>query len=146
MPDPRVVAAFWPMPTSPPIRPLRCIGTWSGSTAVIAETSACTPSCVIAQPRTTTPIDGAAAITQSPIAAATTPPSIHGRRMPNRERVRSDSRPKNGLATMPNTAPTAATRLSDVLAPCGSSSRTRSASVIAAGVRIAVHAQRLATT
>src|SRR5690606_25526489 len=133
-------------PTSPPMRPRWCGGTWSGSTAVIAASSAWMPSCVTAHPTTSTGIDGATATRQSPTAPAAVPPSIHGLRMPNRERVRSDSRPNSGFPMIPNTAPTAATRDSDPLAPSGSISRTRSASVIAAGVRIADQAHRLAST
>jgi hypothetical protein len=37
------------------------------------------------------------------------PPTIHGRRMPSRDAVRSLIRPKNGLATMASRAPAEAT-------------------------------------
>ena len=47
----------------------------------------------------------AAASTASPAAPASAPPSVHGWRRPNREVVRSESRPASGLATTDTAAP-----------------------------------------
>ena len=52
---------------------------------------------------------GASAITRIPDEPASRPITIHGRRMPHREEVRSLILPKNGFATIDNSPPMLAT-------------------------------------
>jgi hypothetical protein len=60
-------------------------------------------------PSSTTATLGASAITEIPSEPPRSPSSIHGRRMPKVEVVRSLIRPKNGLAKIARRAPTPAT-------------------------------------
>ena len=52
---------------------------------------------------------GANATMRMPNVPPTSPMTIHGRRMPNDDEVRSLMRPKNGLPTMDSEAPTPVT-------------------------------------
>ena len=52
---------------------------------------------------------GASATVRVPTAPPARPTSIHGRRIPSRDVVRSLSRPKNGLLTIANSDPTPVT-------------------------------------
>ena len=52
---------------------------------------------------------GATATTRTPREPPTRPMTIHGRRMPSRDEVRSLILPKNGLANMASRAPTPVT-------------------------------------
>src|SRR5690348_10447015 len=60
-------------------------------------------------PTRTTAMLGARAITRIPDEPASRPMTIHGRRLPHRQDVRSLILPKNGLATIDNSPPTPAT-------------------------------------
>src|ERR687884_2311309 len=57
----------------------------------------------------TTRMLGATAIARIPDEPASRPITIHGRRLPQRQEVRSLILPKNGLATIDNSPPTPAT-------------------------------------
>src|ERR671932_2338693 len=61
------------------------------------------------QPMRTTRTLGARAITKIPPEPASRPRTIHGRRLPHRQEVRSLILPKNGFATIDNSPPTPAT-------------------------------------
>ena len=84
-------------------------GTWSGSTATWAASSALKKTCATHQPSSTTATFGASATTRIPAVPPTRPPTIHGRRLPNRDVVRSLSPPQIGLATIATSAPTPVT-------------------------------------
>src|SRR3954454_5960032 len=60
-------------------------------------------------PTRTTAMLGATAMTAMPEEPASRPITIHGRRLPHRQEVRSLILPKNGFATIDNSPPTPAT-------------------------------------
>ncbi len=93
------------MPRTPETRPRWSTGTWSGSTATIAASSALKKTWAIHQPTRTTATFGASATTRIPSEPPTRPITIQGRRIPSDEEVRSLSLPKNGLANMASSAP-----------------------------------------
>ena len=97
------------MPSTPDTSPRCAIGTWSGSTAIWAASSALKNSWAMHHPRRTTATFGANATMRMPSEPPTRPMTIHGRRMPSRDDVRSLSLPKKGLPTMATTAPIPAT-------------------------------------
>ena len=102
----------------------------------LAASSALKNSWAMHQPTRTTAMLGASATTRTPREPPTRPMTIHGRRMPNRDEVRSLSLPKNGLATIDSRAPTPAT--SDrLLGACSipTSELTFSARVTSRGAR-----------
>lgn len=61
------------------------------------------------QPTSTTAMLGANATTRTPSEPPSRPTTIHGRRMPHLDEVRSLSLPKNGLANIASRAATPAT-------------------------------------
>ena len=85
-------------------------GTWSGSTAIKAASRALNNSCAMHHPTSTTATLGASATTRIPTDPPASPITIHGRRIPNLDVVRSLSRPNNGLPTIATSDPTAAMR------------------------------------
>ena len=85
------------------------VGTWSGSTATSAASSALKATCAMHQPIRTTATVGATATTRTPAVPPARPMIIHGRRLPSRDEVRSLILPKNGLANSASSAPTPAT-------------------------------------
>src|SRR5689334_9877784 len=97
-------------PRTPETRPCWTDGTWSGSTATMAASSALKHSWAVHHPARTTGTLGASATTRTPRQPPTRPVTIHGRRMPSRDVVRSLILPKNGLPTRASRAPTPATR------------------------------------
>src|ERR671933_1247788 len=87
-------------------------------------------------PMRTTRTLGARAITKIPPEPASRPRTIHGRRLPHRQDVRSLILPKNGFATIDNSPPTPATRDRLFGAACGPTSEfTFSANVTRRGAR-----------
>src|SRR5918911_864370 len=96
-------------PRIPEIRPRCPIGTWSGSTATMAASSALKSSWAMHQPTRRIVMSGARATMRMPREPPTRPMTIHGRRMPKRDDVRSLSLPKIGFANMANSAPVPAT-------------------------------------
>ena len=62
------------------------------------------------QPMSSTVTLGASATTSTPNEPPSSPTTIHGRRMPHRDEVRSLSLPKNGLAKIASRAETPATK------------------------------------
>jgi hypothetical protein len=97
-------------PRTPETRPRCTDGTWSGSTATIVASSALKDNWAIHHPARTTGMLGASATMRIPREPPTRPVTIHGRRMPSRDVVRSLILPKNGLPTMASRAPIPATR------------------------------------
>ena len=98
-----------PTPRIPEIRPRWPIGTWSGSTATTAASSALKSSWAMHQPTRRIVMLGASATMRMPREPPTRPMTIHGRRMPNGDDVRSLILPKIGLPNMANSAPVPAT-------------------------------------
>ena len=98
------------MPRTPATRPRCATGTWSGSTATRAASSALKNTCAMHQPTRTTAMLGASATTRMP-SEPPTQADHHPRVVacPAGEVVRSLSLPKNGLANMASSAPTPAT-------------------------------------
>ena len=96
-------------PRTPATRPRWATGTWSGSTAMRAASSALKNTWAMHQPIRTTGMLGASATTRMPTEPPSRPMTIQGRRMPSREVVRSLILPKNGLANMARNAPVPAT-------------------------------------
>jgi hypothetical protein len=84
-------------------------GTWSGSTATMAASSALKNNWAMHHPARTTGMFGANATMTMPREPPTRPVTIHGRRMPSRDAVRSLILPKNGLPTSATRAPIPAT-------------------------------------
>ena len=82
------------------------VGTRSGSTATTAARSALNISWVRHQPSRTTGMLVAKATVRMPSEPPSRPITIHGRRIPSREVVRSLIRPKNGFATRASSDPT----------------------------------------
>ncbi len=88
------------------------------------------------QPTSTTAMVGASATMRTPREPPSRPTTIHGRRMPSPEEVRSLNLPKNGLPNIASRAPTPAT--SDRLfGACSvpTSELTFNASVTSSGAR-----------
>ena len=106
---PHTDAAGWLTPRTPETWPRWTDGTWSGSTATMAASSALKNNWAMHHPTRTTGILGASATIPMPTEPPIRPVTIHGRRMPSGDAVRSLILPKNGLATMANRAPIAAT-------------------------------------
>jgi hypothetical protein len=75
----------------------------------MAASSALKNNWAIHHPARTTAMLGANATTRMPREPPTRPMTIHGRRMPSRDTVRSLILPKNGLPTMASRAPIPAT-------------------------------------
>ena len=96
-------------PRTPATIPRCATGTWSGSTATMTASRALNPTWATHHPSRTNGIVGAQATTRTPRDPPTRPVTIHGRRIPNRDVVRSLSLPQNGLASMATAAPTPAT-------------------------------------
>jgi DNA-binding transcriptional ArsR family regulator len=92
-------------PRKPETRPRCLAGTWSGSTATRAASSALKSSWAMHQPTRTTGMLGANATMRMPSEPPTRPITIQGRRMPSRDVVRSLILPKNGFPTIANRAP-----------------------------------------
>ena len=107
---PATDAAGRQMPSTPETRPRWPTGTWSGSTATWAASSALRKTCAMHHPTSTTAMFGARATVRMPVVPPTSPTTIQGRRMPHRDVVRSLSRPKNGLLTIDSSDPTPVTR------------------------------------
>jgi hypothetical protein len=84
-------------------------GTWSARTATTAASRALRHTWAMYQPTSTTGTVGPIATTRTPREPPSRPATIHGRRMPQPERVRSLSLPKNVLANMASRAATPAT-------------------------------------
>jgi len=89
------------------------------------------------QPNSTILTVGAKPITASDAHPHSTPPTSHGAPRPNRDRVLSLNAPKIGLLTSATIAPAIRTLEMGSAALPGTSCRTRSASVMIAGVRSA---------
>ena len=106
---PHTDAAGWQTPSTPETWPRWTDGTWSGSTATIAASSALKNNWAMHHPRRTTGMLGASATIPMPTEPPARPVTIHGRRMPSRDAVRSLIRPKNGLPNMATRAPIPAT-------------------------------------
>jgi hypothetical protein len=123
-------------PRTPATWPRWTDGTWSGSTATIAASSALKNSWAIHHPARTTGMLGASATMRMPREPPARPVTIHGRRMPNRDALRSLIRPKNGLPTIATRAPTPATS-AKLLGACliPTSESTFSAKVTSTGAR-----------
>ena len=98
------------MPRTPETRPRWSIGTWSGSTATSAASSALKKTWAMHHPTRTTATLGATATTRTPSEPPINPMTIHGRRMPSRDEVRSLILPKNGFTNIASRAPVPATR------------------------------------
>jgi hypothetical protein len=96
-------------PSTPETWPRCTDGTWSGSTATIAASSALKNNSAIHHPASTTGTEGASATIPMPAEPPARPMTIQGRRMPSFDAVRSLIRPKNGLPTRATRAPTPAT-------------------------------------
>jgi hypothetical protein len=96
-------------PRTPEIRPRWADGTWSGSTATMVASSALKNNWARHHPASRTGMLGASATIPMPTEPPARPVTIHGRRMPSRDAVRSLIRPKNGFPTMATRAPTPAT-------------------------------------
>ena len=96
-------------PRTPETRPRWATGTWSGSTATMAASSALKNSWAMHHPTRTTGMLGASATTRMPREPPARPMTIQGRRMPSRDEVRSLILPKNGLPNMASRAPIPAT-------------------------------------
>jgi hypothetical protein len=92
-------------PRKPETRPRWAAGTWSGSTAARAASSALNNSWAMHHPTRTTAMLGTNATVRMPSEPPTRPITIQGRRMPSGEEVRSLSLPKNGFPTIANRAP-----------------------------------------
>ena len=92
-------------PRTPETEPRWAVGTWSGSTATWAASSALKKIWATHQPATTTGMLGATATTRTPRVPPTRPMTIQGRRIPSRDEVRSLILPKNGLPTIAARAP-----------------------------------------
>ena len=73
------------MPRTPETMPRWSTGTWSGSTATSAASSALKNTWAMHHPTRTTAMLGASATTVTPSEPPTRPMTIHGRRMPSRE-------------------------------------------------------------
>jgi len=105
----RTTASSTPSVCGRPIQPdttPRCpTGTWSGTPAVTLACIAFSPAWARHQPAMTPAIVCWPASRHSAAAPASAPPTIHGRRRPNRLVVRSDSAPATGLATIATAAP-----------------------------------------
>ncbi len=98
------------IPRTPATRPRWTTGTWSGSTAMREASNALKNTWAMHHPTRTAPMLGANATTRIPTEPPSSPTTIHGRRMPSLEEVRSLILPKNGLAIMARNAPVPATR------------------------------------
>src|SRR5438132_3791135 len=96
-------------PRTPETRPRCARATWSGSTAIKAASSALKNSWAIHHPTRTTAMLGANAIIRMPTVPPSRPMTIHGRRMPSRDQVRSLILPKKGLPNIATRAPSPAT-------------------------------------
>ena len=96
-------------PRMPDTSPRWATGTWSGSTATMAASRALKNSWAMHHPTSTTAMVGASATTRMPSEPPIRPMTIHGRRMPSRDEVRSLIRPKNGLPNSDTRAPTPVT-------------------------------------
>ena len=130
-------------PRTPETRPRCATGTWSGSTATIAASSALKSSWATHHPIKTTGRSGASATTRMPRDPPTRPMSIQGRRIPHRDDVRSLSRPKNGLPNIETRAPTPVTRARLLGAwSIPTSALTLRARVTSAGARNSRHVLR----
>ncbi len=124
------------IPTTVP----RCAGgTRSGMIATIAASTALNDNWAAHHPNSTTLTVGASPITARDAHPHSTPPTSQGLRRPKRERVLSLSAPKTGLLTSATIAPAMSTREMGSAALSGASCRTRSASVMIAGVSRASH-------
>ena len=99
----------WLTPSTPETWPRWTDGTWLGMTATIAASSALKNSWAMHHPRRTTGMLGASATITMPTEPPARPVTIHGRRMPSGDAVRSLIRPKNGLPTKATRAPIEAT-------------------------------------
>src|ERR1700722_4745386 len=97
-------------PSTPETWPRCGDGTWSGSSAASAASSALKNNSAIHHPASTTGTLGASATIRMPREPPARPMSIQGRRMPSFDVVRSLIRPKNGLPTIATMAPPAHTR------------------------------------
>lgn len=82
---------------------------WSGSTATRAASSALKKSWAMHHPTRTTGMLGAKATISMPRGPPSSPMTIHGRRMPRCDEVRSLILPKNGFANIANREPIPAT-------------------------------------
>src|SRR3954451_5538242 len=85
------------------------MGTWSGRTATCAASRALSASWARHHPMRTTGTVGASATMRIPRHPPARPVTIHGRRMPSRDEVRSLSLPKNGFPRMDTMEPVQAT-------------------------------------
>ena len=84
-------------------------GTLSAKLAVRVESTVLAASWASSHPSVSWSVSGANAIHASAIAKTTTPVSIHGRRRPQRVRVRSDSAPASGFMMSAPNAPIGST-------------------------------------
>jgi len=102
----------------------------------MAASSALKPTWATHHPSRTTEMVGATATTRTPSVPPTRPPTIHGRRIPRGEDVRSLSLPQNGLVNMATAAPTPATS-ARLLGACSSPTRefTFNARLTSSGAR-----------
>lgn len=104
---PASAPTVWPSPTQPPTSPRWATGTRSG---IAASSAASMPPKAVCTPHQATIITAALPAPASAsrlIAPSTAEASTHGRRLPNREVVRSEAKPTRMVATMPNRPPTA---------------------------------------
>src|SRR4051794_35721328 len=100
---------FWAIPSRAETLPRWNLGTWSEMVAMNGARVAFAPSCARHQPAVTIGTLWPRAITANAAVMTTVPATIHGRRRPHREVVRSDSRPNSTLPITANSAPNPAT-------------------------------------
>ena len=143
------VPLLWPrevvMLMMPATVPRLASGTWSGSSAASGASTALKDSWTRHQPTKIHRTDGAMAMSHSDPAPASAPAMSHGRRMPQREVVRSLRRPMRGLANRAHTAPALNTTDRVFAALSGTSSCMRNASVTRIGVSSASQAPTYAS-
>jgi hypothetical protein len=142
---PSSAPSIWVIPAHPATTPSCGRGTWSG---IVAYSPACTParpSCTTSQPVSMVVTESAEASSTKPTAASRQPAATHGRRRPNRERVRSLIAPKAGTAAAVTAAPSPIASPSSASLRSGANSSACRASWIWVGVRKASHMPVLAT-
>src|SRR5690349_4247736 len=109
IPTPPTTPTVWAIATSPPTRPRRATGTWSGMAATTAANIALRNACTPAQPRSITGTESATDSSSRERDPPAAPISTQGSRRPTRQVVRSENAPKTGLQTVDTAAPTPST-------------------------------------